>query len=193
MLIGGAIAGLITALGFSLRTYSTSRAYREGKQADSRSDATVTIAEIAKSGQFFQQKMIDVVEGNTRAFGEYAARMQGMLIFMDDHKTILKDLVVGVDDVSGQLSKIRSSVDKTQDMITTTETNLINDQFSPIVNELKIIGASITDLTSRFQRAEAYLMKTMEPLVLAQLKITTQEVVTLTPPIETNHKETVNP
>lgn len=194
--IVSAISVLVTALAFWVRENGKSRSY-EGKaradgyttQENSRADANSAMIEIAKQGNVFLEKMITVVQENTRVNGENSARMQGMTMMLDGFSSVLKNTVVGMDDLQGQFPALNSGIAK----ISQAQTNLegtIGDQFGPVVEELRGIGTRIaqtnerlTALFDEFRGAERRVIAVLEPYALAQadkLRTLTATVATTT-------------
>ena len=194
--IAAGVGSFITAIGFWLRTRAESNSYADKARADgyttqenSRADANSAMIEIAKQGNVFLEKMITVVQENTRVNGENSARMQGMTMMLDGFSSVLKNTVVGMDDLQGQFPALNSGIAK----IAQAQTNLegtIGDQFSPVVEELRGIGTRIaqtnerlTALFDEFRGAERRVIAILEPYALAQadkLRTLTATVATTT-------------
>jgi hypothetical protein len=170
--IGSAITMLATALAFWLRSNANSSAYREKSRADGsllqeQSQAAITSAMVdaVKLGNVFQQKMIEVVQENTRANEKNSAEMRGMVTMMDGFGTVLKNAVIGWDDTQGQIPvirentaqipAIRENVQAIQTVTASLETNLgesigesIKDQLAPAVSVLMSIDSRLTSLVA---------------------------------------------
>lgn len=202
------------AIAFGIRQWAMSWVYSEKSRADNattqenvRADANAALIDIAKQGNVFQQKMIQVVEENTRASEKSAAETRGMITMMDGFGSVLKNAVIGMDETHVNISSVKSDQTAIKNAISTLPTELgdsINTTIGPIVDELKNIGVQVrgvaseittrdiqlnerlTTLIDRFQRAETWLMRTLEPIVIAQMK---ELLPPDTPSTEANHKE----
>jgi hypothetical protein len=197
--LASAFGGLITAFAFWLRENASARSYSDKARADgytlqekSRADVVESLTKIVEQGNEFQrqgiviqQNMLEAMRDNTRVNDKHAGEMRGMVIMMNGFGDVLKNAVVGVDDLQGQTKVIGANTQAIREVVDTLETNLgegIADQLGPIVDVLTGIRAELKDLShdissiddkftkrvnellERFERAEAWLMKELTPI-----------------------------
>jgi hypothetical protein len=206
-LIGG-FSAILGAIAMSMRSRSASDSHEKQVKADgaliaekaraevatlqekSSNEAVLAVVEIAKQGVFIQQQLLDAVREYTRVNGEHSAQMRGMVTMMDDFARVLKNVVIGMDDVTGHIPSMATDIKAIAGVTATLETNIdatVSEQFGPVVLELKIIGGQITDLIRevqakdgqinarlteliiKFQEAEGRVMRTLEPVVLQHI------------------------
>lgn len=182
---GGGIGALLVAVAFMIREFAMSRTYASKSAADGNliqdhNDKTAvdTLAEIAKRGVIVQEQMVEAVRDMTRANGETAAHMSGMVRMQDDHTKIIRAAVLTIDEVAIAIPRLESTV---------------VSQLAPIVSALSTIGVQLTNLVSTvqakdgeinarlsaliedFRQTESRLMKALEPIVLKSIGELTHE------------------
>ncbi len=195
--IGSAITAIIGAIAIVIRQWSQTRSYAGKKQADgqlmedkSRANALDTLSEIARQGVAVQLSMVEAVREQTRESGEGRAQMRGMVTMLDDHSKALKNAVLGIDETQVQITGIRSDMSAIKTTTDSLETNLgetVKDQFGPVIEELKNVGAQIgvlvtevqsrdghtntrlTELVILFKDAEKRFMQMLEPIVIKHM------------------------
>lgn len=203
-----AIGAIATALAFWLRQWAITRSHVQTKEADgklisekaradtqileqqSNANAINALTEIARTGVVVQQSMVEAVREYTRVNGEHAAQLRGMVTMMDDLAKGLRNVVIGMDDITGQFPLMATDVKAIKGVTDSLETNIgetLIDQFAPVVTELRSIGTQITgligevqqkdtqinsrltDLITQFKDAEGRLMRVLEPVVIQHI------------------------
>jgi hypothetical protein len=162
----GGLGAILMAIAFGLRQWAVSWAYSSNARTDvytlqEKSQAAITsaVVDAVKQGNVFQQKMIEVVEQNTRANEKSAAETRGMISMLDGFGTVLKNAIIGWDEAQGQIPAIRENaaqipaigenIQAIRKVADTLETNLegsLNDQFGPVVTALTGIGKQLGEL-----------------------------------------------
>jgi hypothetical protein len=203
--IGSAITMLATAIAVWVRSNASSREYREKSQADGytkqenvKAAANDALIDIAKQGVVFQQKMIEVVQENTRANEKSSAEMRGMVTMMDGFGTVLKNAVIGWDDTQGQIPAIRENtaqipgirdnVQAIQTVTATLETDIgetvgiqIGVQVKPIVDALLGVEIEVKNLVRDSQERDARTNTSLLELVAGIEKARTEFMRMLEP------------
>jgi hypothetical protein len=204
----GGIGAILGAIAMTIRQRSLTRNQVETRQAEgvliaekARADgytlqekssaaAIDTLSEIAKTSIVIQQNMVEAVREYTRVNGEHSAQLRGMVTMMDDFAKVLKNVVIGMDDVTGHLPGMATDIKSIAVVTSSLETNIgetVVEQFGPVVAELKTIGTQITglitevqdkdtqintrltELITKFQEAEVRLMRLLEPVVIQHI------------------------
>lgn len=198
-----ALAGLITALGFYVRERAKTRSYVERQRSDgarlqeeSRVNRDNTLAEIAKQGLATQQKMIEAVEKNTRAYEDLsrtstqnAAETRGMFIMLDNHTRAVRTATIAMDEMAEKFPAITTELHDIREVTTTLQTDIegsISEQFKPIVAALEGIGTSITILVAAMQSKDVALDSQLAAIV-SEFRSTHRELMTKLEPIVLKH------
>lgn len=209
-LIGSAITMFAGAFAFWMRSNATSRAYTEKSRADGtflqeQSQAAITSAMVdaVKQGNVFQQKMIEVVQENTRANEKSSAEMRGMVTMLDGFGNVLKNAVIGWDDAQGQIPvirenaaqipAIRDSVLEIKTVTATLETDIgetvgtqIGLQVKPIVDSLLGVETELKNLVRDSQERDTRTNSSLLELV-AGIEKARKEFMRVLEPIVIKH------
>lgn len=212
----GAIAGLITAVGFYVRERALTRSYVEKARADdgtkkeeAQANRDNTLAEIAKQGVTNQQLMIDALNQNTRAFtemtkttNENTAETRGMIAMLKDNTTAVRSAAIAVDDLSEQMPGLKTDVSVIKGVTDTLQTDIegsISQQFGPVVAELKGIGTLLTTIANNIDTKDGKMNDHLDELIKLLQGVELRLMKALEPvilkhlsdllPNEGNHKE----
>jgi uncharacterized protein YoxC len=131
--------------------------------------------------------MVAVTRDSTRAAGENAAELRGMIAMLSDHSKVVRNATISMDEVAVQIPGMKTELHAIHETTSSLQTDIegtINEQFGPIVVAMTNVGIQmaalvvavqtkdgeingrLTQLITDFQAAETRLMKVLEPIVL---------------------------
>jgi hypothetical protein len=197
-LLGSLLTAFVGAIAYGMRERSKTRSYTEKKRADgdlvteeSQAKSLVTLTEIASRSVDVQREMVAVTRDSTRAAGENAAELRGMIAMLNEHSKIVRNATISMDEVAVQIPGMKTELHAIHETTSSLQTNIqtdiegtMNEQFGPIVVAMTNVGVQVaalvvavqtkdgeinsrlTQLITDFQAAETRLMKVLEPIVL---------------------------
>lgn len=198
----GILIAIVGTLLYVLRSRTDAHSHAEKTGSDTEKAYADALLLLARNGESTNRFLGEMVSTSR----ETAAELRGMIAMLDSNTKATRANALSLDDLSGQMPAIKTGLLE----IKTATTDLggtINDQFGPVVDELKSIGiqlkglagdvlvkddkinANLTVLLQRFERAERWLMQKLEPLVLAHMQDLLPPDKPDTPLTEANHKE----